>query len=328
MPRVSLLLADDVGLGKTIEAGLILSELILRRRVRRVLIICPASLRGQWRQEMRDKFSLAFDEVDREATHALKRNLGLDANPWRTFPRIVTSYDYLKQPDVLEEFRSASRVSHDSPHLPWDLLIVDEAHNLAPAAIGDDSEVSRMLGILAPLFEHKLLLTATPHNGHTRSFSGLLEYLDPVRFSRTSEKLSDAERGRVEEVVIRRLKREINARTNPPRFAHRTLQAVPLTLHASERELAAAFERFRKKVHSLISGAKRVEQLAGAFAVEILGKRLLSCPVAFADSWYRYQQGLKVERDREDTGPARPDARGHGRRSRRRLALRRPAPVD
>jgi SNF2 family DNA or RNA helicase len=161
---------------------LILSELIQRRRVRRVLIICPASLRGQWRQEMRDKFSLAFDEVDREATHALRRNLGLDASPWRTFPRIVTSYDYLKQPDVLEEFRSASRVSHDSPHLPWDLLIVDEAHNLAPAAIGDDSEVSRMLGILAPLFEHKLLLTATPHNGHTRSFSGLLEDLDPVRW--------------------------------------------------------------------------------------------------------------------------------------------------
>src|SRR5262249_39092168 len=65
MPRVALLLADDVGLGKTIEAGLILSELMLRRRVRRVLIVCPASLRSQWQQEMRDKFSLLFDELDR-----------------------------------------------------------------------------------------------------------------------------------------------------------------------------------------------------------------------------------------------------------------------
>src|SRR5437867_3249130 len=82
MPRVALLLADDVGLGKTIEAGLILTELFLRRRVRRVLIICPASLRSQWRQEMRDKFCLDFDEVDRQRTHMLRRRLGLDANPW------------------------------------------------------------------------------------------------------------------------------------------------------------------------------------------------------------------------------------------------------
>jgi hypothetical protein len=81
MPRVSLLLADDVGLGKTIEAGLILSELLLRRRVRRVLIACPASLREQWQQEMRDKFSLTFDIVDRGSTHDLQRRLGFDAFP-------------------------------------------------------------------------------------------------------------------------------------------------------------------------------------------------------------------------------------------------------
>jgi SNF2-related domain len=71
MPRVALLLADDVGLGKTVEAGLILSELIQRRRVRRVLVLCPASLRTQWKQEMWEKFSLTFDIVDRQATHAL-----------------------------------------------------------------------------------------------------------------------------------------------------------------------------------------------------------------------------------------------------------------
>jgi len=86
MPRIALLLADDVGLGKTIEAGLILSELLIRRRVRRVLIICPASLRSQWRQEMQDKFALSFDEVDRDSTQNLRKRLGMDANPWRTFP--------------------------------------------------------------------------------------------------------------------------------------------------------------------------------------------------------------------------------------------------
>jgi len=292
MPRVALLLADDVGLGKTIEAGLILTELFLRRRVRRVLIICPASLRSQWRQEMQDKFCLGFDEVDRARTHALRKQLGLDANPWRVFPRIVTSYDYLKQPDILEGFRAACHVPEGSPRLPWDLLIVDEAHNLAPAVVGDDSDVSRMLALIAPFFEHRLFLTATPHNGHTRCFSGLLERLDPVRFSRTTE-ISAAERARIEEVVIRRLKREINARTNPPRFCERSLAAIPLSLAAEERMLSEAFQVFRKAVRAVIAGRGRGEQLAGAFAVEVLGKRLLSCPVTFADSWHRYQRGLE-----------------------------------
>lgn len=79
MPRVNLLIADDVGLGKTIEAGLILSELLLRRRIQRVLILTPASLRLQWRDEMSDKFALPFDLVDRAETHALRRRLGMDA---------------------------------------------------------------------------------------------------------------------------------------------------------------------------------------------------------------------------------------------------------
>lgn len=298
MPRVSLLLADDVGLGKTVEAGLILTELILRRRVRRVLVLCPASLRVQWKQEMRDKFALDFDVVDRSATHSLQRRAGLDANPWRTYSRIITSYDYLKQADVLEQFRAACRVPEGSPHLMWDLLIVDEAHNLAPAPVGEESDLSEMLRLIAPHFEHRLFLTATPHNGYTRSFTGLLEYLDPVRFTRKSDAFTPAERARVQQVVVRRLKREINARTNPPRFAERHLQSVPLRgLSQEEQDLAAAFQAFRARVRSLVADAGRGERTAGTFAVEVLGKRLLSCPVAFATSWHRYREGL----DGQDT---------------------------
>jgi hypothetical protein len=122
MPRVSLLLADDVGLGKTIEAGLILAELVRKRRIRRVLILTPASLRTQWQQEMEDKFSLGFDIVDKAATHKLQKDMGLDANPWRALPRIITSYHYLRQPDVLEQFIANCRTtqSHQGAQLPWD----------------------------------------------------------------------------------------------------------------------------------------------------------------------------------------------------------------
>ncbi len=145
MPRVNLLIADDVGLGKTIEAGLILSELFLRRRIQRVLVLTPASLRSQWRDEMWEKFALTFDLVDRDETFKLRRRMGMDANPWRAFSRIIASYHYLRQDDVLEQFLAASNPPEGSPHLPWDLLIVDECHNLMPSAFGEDSDLCRML---------------------------------------------------------------------------------------------------------------------------------------------------------------------------------------
>jgi superfamily II DNA or RNA helicase len=292
MPRVSLLIADDVGLGKTVEAGLILTELLLRRRLQRILILTPAALRLQWRDEMWDKFALSFDLVDRDETHALRRRLGMDANPWRSFSRIITSYHYLRQDDVLEQFLAACRTPEGSPHLPWDLIVVDECHNLMPSAFGNDSDLCRMLRLVTPQFEHRLFLSATPHNGHTRCFSGLLEILDPVRFSQTDE-LRDAERSRIQQVVVRRLKREINERTNPPRFCtRRPPQAIVLPLTPHEVALSSAFDQLRKAIHKITAAQQGTRRRSGTFAIEILGKRLLSCSVAFADSWRRCKEGL------------------------------------
>ena len=292
MPRVSLLIADDVVLGKTVEAGLILTELLLRRRLQRILILTPAALRLQWRDEMWDKFSLAFDLVDRDETHALRRRLGMDANPWRSFSRIISSYHYLRQDDVLEQFLAACRTPDGSPHLPWDLIVVDECHNLMPSPFGNDSDLCRMLRLITPQFEHRLFLSATPHNGHTRCFSGLLEILDPVRFSQTDE-LRDAERSRIQQVVVRRLKREINERTSPPRFCTRLPpHAIVLPLTPQEVALSSAFDQLRKGIHKIVSDQQNTRQRSGTFAIQILGKRLLSCSVAFADSWRRCKEGL------------------------------------
>jgi len=300
MPRVNLLVAADVGLGKTVEAGLILSELLIRRRINRVLILTPASLRIQWRDEMWTKFSLPFDVIDKDATLQIRRSLGIDANPWRCCSRIIASYHYLRQPDVLEQFLSACRTPEGSPNLPWDLLIVDEVHNLMPASFGDDSQLCRMLQLIAPQFEHRLFLTATPHNGHTRSFTGLLELLDPVRFSRTDE-LRPAEKERIRQVVIRRLKREVNERTNPPRFCTRKPpQAILLEFAPAELELQEAFENFRARVRSYIAAASKKRRLAGTFAIEILGKRMLSGPMTFLESWRRCRLGLTEAESADD----------------------------
>ena len=295
MPRVSLLIADDVGLGKTIEAGLILTELLLRRRIRRVLVLTPAALRDQWKEELWEKFSLSFEVIDRQSTERHRRKLGIDANPWRSFSRIIASYHYLRQPDVREQFLSACSTPAGSPHLPWDLLIVDECHNLMPASFGEDSQLCQTLGLLTPRFEHRLFLSATPHNGHTRSFTGLLEMLDPVRFSRTHE-MNPAMRDRVDDVVIRRLKRDINTGSAGPRFCTREPpQALPLATHPREADLSGAFDEFRTSVGRLIRAGTQGRRRAGTFAVEVLGKRLLSCPASFADSWYRTMQGMAEE---------------------------------
>ncbi|MFH1515547.1 MAG: helicase-related protein, partial [bacterium] len=239
-------------------------------------------------------FQISFDVVDRDQTHKLRKEIGMDANPWRIYSRIITSYHYLKQSDILEQFRSTCKPTTNSPHLPWDLLIVDEAHNLAPASFGTDSDLSKMLARISPYFEHKLFLTATPHNGHTRSFTGLLELLDPVRFTKKGE-MDEKEKTTVREVVIRRLKSEINKNIKPSPFCDRKLQALKLNLDPKEYALSKAFQDFRMKLWRQIAGSGRSEELAGAFAIEVLGKRLLSCPLTFGDSWFRYISGMKEE---------------------------------
>lgn len=297
MPRVALMLADAVGLGKTIQAGMVLRELMLRRRIRRVLVLCPAALRSQWREEMQDKFAMPFELVDRPQTLRLQREIGIGADPWRTHDRIIASYHYLKQPDVLEQFRAAACPGDDG-RMRWDLLIVDEAHNLAPASFGSDSDVSQMLQHISPWFEHRVFLTATPHNGHTRSFSGLLEALDPVRFTRKSE-LDGEDRRRVGEAVIRRLKSEVNAcytaLGEPARFSDRHVAALPALHYGShERALQLAVRDFRKALRRALRDADHQDRTAAGFATEVLQKRLLSGPWAFGQSWQALMEGIEA----------------------------------
>lgn len=296
MPRVSLALFDDVGLGKSVEAGLVLSELIIRRRLRRVLVICPAWLRHQWQDELKSKFSLTFDIIDRQETHQLRRRLGMDVNPWRTYPRTIASYHYLKQPDVLSDFLAVCDAQKNSATLPWDLLIVDEVHNCAPSSTGNDSALAQMVTRISKYFEHKVFLSATPHNGYTQSFTGLLEQLDPVRFTK-KDSMTAAEKRRAEEIVIRRLKKDINAvdekSGRQPRFTDRHISPLHLDFSRQEEALSDAFEHFRSALRMTFNNAAPAERMAGAFAIEILAKRLLSCPYAFADSWIRFKEGLR-----------------------------------
>jgi superfamily II DNA or RNA helicase len=296
MPRVSLLLADDVGVGKTIEAGLIASELISQRGIRRILIICRASIQEQWQDEMKDKFSLDFKILNSPEVFDIQKTLGMDANPWTTQPRIITSMDYLRQQYVLDHFeRGSSRLQPESAAvLPWDLLVVDEAHNLSPSRFGDDSLRCQMLREVSKYFEHRLFLTATPHNGFTSSFTGLLEILDPLRFKQKSF-LDEKDHVQIQAAVVRRLKSEIDKDRAIPRFAQRSVEGIQINLSDEESQLFTALREYREQGIKIISRGGPKEKNLGYFIFSILTKRLLSSSYAFARTWWNHIKGFELE---------------------------------
>jgi len=293
MPRVNLLIADDVGLGKTIEAGMVGLELIIRHRARKILVVCPSALQIQWRDQMRDKFGLEFRIVDSGLMRELRRRRGIHVNPWAHFPRLITSIDFLKRERPLRLFRETLPAPGE-PVYPrkYDLLIVDEAHNCAPSGVGQyaaDSLRTQALRELAPHFEHKLFLTATPHNGYRESFSALLELLDNQRFSRGTE----PDRKQLEAVMVRRLKSDPSFAFNHlgiRRFPPRILEPIEVPYTDEEREIHAALRRYTKLRSARTEN--NTERFATEFVLKTLKKRLFSCPAAFLTTLEQHEKSL------------------------------------
>ena len=172
--RTNLLLADDVGLGKTIEAGLVITELLLRHRAHRVIVVCPPSLSIKWADEMREKFGLEFTIVNSERVADLRRTHGLNANPFRLFPRVIVSMSWLRTARaqrLLRDLYADADASTSARQYAFDLLVVDEAHHVAPASpprsskgfsYAVDSQRTISTRALADRCEHRLFLSATP----------------------------------------------------------------------------------------------------------------------------------------------------------------------
>ena len=297
MARVNLLIADDVGLGKTIEAGLVIQELLLRHRARTVLIVCPASLQEKWRVEMLEKFGLDFRVVDTDYIKQLRRKRGIHANPWTSHPRLITSMDWAKGGEGLRAMRDVIPPHVGHPR-KFDLLVVDEAHNVAPAAGAHyalESQRTRFVRAIGPHFQHRLFLTATPHNGYTESFTSLLELLDDQRFARNI--LPDEKR--LSQVMIRRLKSDLVDAQGNPLYARRTLQALEVPYTAEEREIHRKLDDYcasREK-----DAGKAGNGFGTAFVNRLLKKRLLSSPAAFASTIEKHVASLSEAR------PAKPD---------------------
>lgn len=304
MPRVNLLIADDVGLGKTIETGMVALELIIRHRTRKILIVCPASLQVQWQEQMRDKFGLDFRIVNSTLIGFLRRSRGIHVNPWNHFPRLITSIDFLKRERPLRLFRELLP-GPDEPAFPrkFDLLIVDEAHNCAPSGVGryaTDSMRTQALRLLAPHFEHKLFLTATPHNGYPESFSALLELLDNQRFARSTP----PDRKQLGAVMVRRMKSELPPKWDgSPRFPKRILDPIEVPYTDEERAVHAALRQYADL--RVERSKDNAEKLATEFVLKTLKKRLFSSPAAFLTTLDAHERSLRqAKRGKSDRKPS------------------------
>jgi superfamily II DNA or RNA helicase len=308
MPRVNLLIADDVGLGKTIEAGLVVQELTLRHRVRTVFVVCPAGLQIQWRDQMRDKFGLEFKIVDSALLRELRRTRGPHVNPWNHHPRLITSIDYLKRERPLRLLRDLLPAEGEAAYPRcFDLLIVDEAHNIAPAGRGHyalDSGRTAAIRALAPHFEHKLFLSATPHNGYPESFAALLELLDNQRFHRG---MRSPDPRQLAAVMVRRLKRELPPDDlGRPRFPARRLLSIEIDYPQAELRAHANFQRYVELSRSLTAADD--EGFAAEFILKLLKKRLFSSPEAFKLTLERHlaaRRGLPAARLSAPERPSR-----------------------
>lgn len=304
MPRVNLLVADDVGLGKTIEAGLVAQELLIRHRCRKILIVCPSSLQIQWRDQMRDKFGLDFRIVDSELMKDLRRSRGIHVNPWQHFPRLITSIDFLKRDRPMRLFRELLPAEGEAVYpRRFDLLIVDEAHNVAPSGSGKyamDSMRTAAIRMLVPHFEHKLFLTATPHNGYPESFTSLLELLDNQRFARGVS----PDRKQLQVVMVRRLKQEMQNWDGSPLFPVRQLESIAVDYSAQERQVHRALREYTElRTTGAIDG---VEKYATEFVLKLLKKRLFSSPQAFAMTLAQHESSLVHSQRRKGRLRSRP----------------------
>ena len=296
MARANLLIADDVGLGKTIEAGLVIQELLLRHRARTVFIVCPASLQEKWRVEMLEKFGLEFRIVNSDYVKKLRRSRGIHANPWTSYPRLITSMDWLKSGDPMRFMRD---VLPPHPTFPrkFDILVVDEAHNVAPAGSAHyalASQRTQMIRAISPHFQHRLFLTATPHNGYTQSFTSLLELLDDQRFSRNIV----PDQKQLAQIMVRRLKTDLTDKDGNRIFPTRNLKALEIPYTKEERDIHRRLVEYCASRERTCKGSST----RGTWFINgLLKKRLFSSPAALASTLEKHVAALEGRKEEKAT---------------------------
>ncbi len=263
--RPRILIADAVGLGKTIEIGMILSELVRRGRGERILIVSPKHVLEQMQHELWCRFALPFVRLDSTGIQKVRQKLPATRNPFTYFKRAIISIDTLKSP----------RYKAHLERQQWDAVVIDESHNITNTA----TQNNELAKVLAPNTEALILASATPHNGKEDSFAELLRLLDPTVVAADGKFTKEG----VESILIRRHRHSPDVAAEVGSDWAERAEPVHLLVTPSPEEDAVAAELSQTWLHPA-SGSSPYSGETKALFPWTLAKAFLSSPAALAES--------------------------------------------
>lgn len=221
--RQRILIADSVGLGKTLEAGILMTELMRRGRGKRILVLTLKSMMTQFQKEMWNRFTIPLTRLDSAGLQRVRNHIPGNHNPFYYYDKSIISIDTLKQDN---EYRRHLEQAY------WDIIVIDEAHNVAER--GSSSQRAQLAQLLAGRSDTLIMLSATPHDGKAKSFASLMNMLDPTAISDPEDYAREDFRDKG--LVIRRFKKDIRDQVKQE-FKERVVNDI--YLHASLEEEAA-----------------------------------------------------------------------------------------
>lgn len=279
-PKQRILAADAVGLGKTTEAGILMSELIARGKGRRILVVTVKSMMQQFQKEMWERFTIPLISLDSSAIQRIRRDMPTNHNPFHYYDKTIVSIDTIKR-DV--EYRT---------HLEnawWDIIVIDEAHNVARRG-NHEAQRARLAQLLASRSDTLIMLSATPHDGSARSFASLINMLDPTAIpdpeNYTEQDIKD-NGDDIKGLFLRRFKKDIQDQTDG-KFMQRHIAEEKCAASTREEMALECFARLEESIHHMDgSGLRGI----------VLKKAMFSSPAACLKSVENRLRSLKDKFD-------------------------------
>lgn len=248
-PRQRILMADGVGLGKTLEAGILISELIARGKGRRILVVTVKSMMAQFQKELWERFSIPLISLDSAKIQRIRRDLPSNHNPFHYYDKTIVSIDTIKRD-------SEYRVHLENAR--WDIIVIDEAHNVAKRG-NSNSQRARLADLLSSRSDTLIMLSATPHDGSARSFASLMNMLDPTAIpdpdNYTEQDIKD-NGDDIKGLFIRRFKKDIQDQARGG-FKERHIGEVPCVATPKEEAALEAFLTYEAMLPKTENGKLR-----------------------------------------------------------------------